>query len=1019
MLEDPGNEGAASPDTTALDLMQNLTLQSPPSSSHPMLSEDENDIIDDIIEVRSPGSIAASFLDGESLLDGEQPRRELTDEEKILEERRISILLDEGTSPAEYYKFMENLAAPSVEKEAEQKDELYIVETDEAFEENSEAPHGPAEDLERVEQEKSAEIDKAMEESFESPLGTAEDIAAPSVENEAEKKNEDEKDEAEKDELYIDESDEALQESSESPRGPAEDVEHVEQEKSAEVDKAMEESSEAPLGSAQGTAAPSVEKEAEKKDEVDRAESDEALEESSEAPRGPAGDTAAPSVENEAEQKDELYIVETDEAFEENSEAPHVPAEDLERVEQEKSAEVDKAMEESSEAPRGPAENLDCVEQEEPGEIDKAMEESSEAPHGPAENLEYVEREDCAEIDKAMEESSEAPLGSAGDLDSNMDLEQEGSDGEVQDMEQEDSAEVDKAMETSGDVPASQPIQKKSLFGGGVTGLNFPDQSGNAAIEEHTRSYIKENFPPLSLDQLVANGMSHQPETSGCEASGRSPEKNQRRPGTSGGYRQAEPLGFRAGGGYSQTRSRPQGPAIASLERECEIITLDDSSSDEADPPSSVNALRNVEPVIPFRNMLFPTPPFPNQNPLISTTYNYQNINHWALRNQPPPPPPLANRPGFFPPRRGKSLNRNDIGSPWDQTPARIPNLNETNPSPNLNALRNIESVAPFRNMLFPTPPFPNQNSLISNTYNYQNINNWALRNGPGFIPQRRGKSLNRNDIGNRWDQTPARIPVFGRGRSVVPEARSLALEPRNVPSDTRSLAGSYNGGFRRHRTPTPFARRNGGDLARDNGSDLARSSSKSTHGGSRSKSRRSRRRRSSSEESSSSSDTASSYSSSRGRKRHRHKHHRKFDKAAKKLMETGFTERQIELIKAAVGQRKSKGRKKHKSHKRKKSRRHSRHHYSSSCSSEPSPRRGNSYRNRYNNRNGAPGTSGSSGRKRNSEEFGDYHRSGKRRRSSSSDSEYETRSRRGESKYMWDWKREQTPRARSRSRYR
>lgn len=51
MLEDPGNEGAASPDTTALDLMQNLTLQSPPSSSHPMLSEDENDIIDDIIEV--------------------------------------------------------------------------------------------------------------------------------------------------------------------------------------------------------------------------------------------------------------------------------------------------------------------------------------------------------------------------------------------------------------------------------------------------------------------------------------------------------------------------------------------------------------------------------------------------------------------------------------------------------------------------------------------------------------------------------------------------------------------------------------------------------------------------------------------------------------------------------------------------------------------------------------------------------------------------------------------------------
>ncbi|KAI1702463.1 srg family chemoreceptor domain-containing protein [Ditylenchus destructor] len=155
--EAPGNEGAASPYTTALDLMQKLTLQSPPSSSHTMLSEDENHII----EVRSPGSIAASFLDGESLLDGEQPRRELTEEEKILEERRISILLDEGTSPAEYY----NEAV-----------ELYLVETDEAFEENSEAPLGPAEDLERVEQEKSAEVDKAMEESSEAPLGPAEDL---------------------------------------------------------------------------------------------------------------------------------------------------------------------------------------------------------------------------------------------------------------------------------------------------------------------------------------------------------------------------------------------------------------------------------------------------------------------------------------------------------------------------------------------------------------------------------------------------------------------------------------------------------------------------------------------------------------------------------------------------------------------------------------------------------------------------------------------------------------------------
>ncbi|KAI1709598.1 hypothetical protein Ddc_13777 [Ditylenchus destructor] len=988
MVNDPAN-GAASPDTAALDLMQNLTLQSPsssqaPTSPHPMLSDDE----DDIIEVRSPGSIAASFLDSDSLLDGEQPRRVLTEEEKLLEERRIAILLDDDTSPAAYYKFMENLPAPStsandlelqmdrerpesedsvqdleleesneVVEEAEKKDEEAKVGSDKALEESSEAPDGPAEDNEsHVDQQESEDIvlDLELEEPNE-------------VVEEAEKKDE---------EAKVD-SDKALEESSEAPHDPAEDLEsHVDQPESEDIVQDLEPGE--------------VVEEAEKKDEEAKVDSDKALEGSSEAAHGrdediesrmdqPESEDSVQDLEleepgeivEEAEKKDEEAKVDSDKALEESSEAPHGLAEDLEsHMDQQESEDIVQDMEQEEAAEVGCAETL---------------EESSEALHGPAEDLEsHMDQQDLvleqfykeiAAADKALEQSSEAPHDPAEDLESRMDHQE--SEDIVQDMEQGEIAEVGcaKTLEASGDVPASQPIPTKSLFGGGVPGLNFSDQSGNAAIEQQTRSYIKDNFPPLSLDQLVANGMSHQQsETSGYEGSGRSPEQNRNRPGTSGGYRQAANNGYRSSGGYSQTRPRPQ---IASLEHECEIITLDDSS-DEAESSLNLNALKNVQPVIPIRNMPFPAPPFANQNPLISTTYNYENINEWAPRNQPPPPPTPGNRPHFFP--RGKSLNRNDVGNQWDKNSARIPNSDEADAFSNLNALRNVEPVIPIRNMLFPTPQFSNQNPLISNTFNYQNINQWALRNQPlgnrpRFYP--RGKSLNRNDVGNRWDQSSARIPVYLRGRSVAPEAGSLALAPRNVALDTRSLAGSYSGGFRRNRTPTPYARRNGGDNARSNGGSLARSASKSTRGRSRSKSRRSRRRRSSSEESSSSSDTSSySHSSSRGRKRHRHKHHRKIDR---KLMDTGFTERQIELIRKAFGEKMSKSRKRHKSHKRKKSRRHSRHHHYSSYSSESSPRRGNSARNRYKDRYGVPGTSGSSGRKRSSEEFGDYHRSGKR----------------------------------------
>ncbi|KAI1706150.1 hypothetical protein DdX_13191 [Ditylenchus destructor] len=399
----------------------------------------------------------------------------------------------------------------------EQKDE-----SDEALEENSEASLGPAEDVEHVEQEKSAEIDKALEESLEAPLGPAGDTAAPSVENEAETK-----DEAEKDELYIDESDESLQENSEASLGPAEDVEHVEQEKSAEIDKALEENYEAPrdpdedvehveqeksaeVDKAMEESAEAQHGPAENLEYVEReetAEVDKAMGESLEAPLGPAGDTAAPSVENEAEtkdeaEKDELYIDESDESLQENSEASLGPAEDVEHVEQEKSAEIDKALEESSEAPGNegaaspyttaldlmqkltlqspPSSSHTMLSEDEnhiievrsPGSIAASFLDGESLLDGEQPRRELTEEEKIlkerrisilldegtspaeyyneavelylVETDEAFEESSEAPLGPAEDLDSN--LEQEGSDGEVQDMEQEDSAEVDKEV---------------------------------------------------------------------------------------------------------------------------------------------------------------------------------------------------------------------------------------------------------------------------------------------------------------------------------------------------------------------------------------------------------------------------------------------------------------------------------------------------------------------------------------------------------------------------------------------